>query len=137
MKTDMPKPQTIVRSWHLIDLKDQVLGRVSSKIASLLMGKHKPYFAPHMDCGDYVIVTNAAEIAVTGKKASLKKYYSHSNFPGGFKEITFDKLMDKDPKRVITHAVKGMLPNNKLLKERMKRLKVFTDTNHPYADKLK
>jgi large subunit ribosomal protein L13 len=136
MKTVMPKTETIERAWHLIDLKGEVLGRVSSKIASLLLGKKKPYFAPHMDCGDYVIVTNAAEISVTGKKASLKKYYSHSNYPGGFKEIIFDKLMEKDPKRIITHAVKGMLPNNKLLKDRMKRLKIFVDANHPYADKL-
>lgn len=137
MKTDMPTPKKIERSWHLIDLQDKVLGRVSSEIASILMGKHKANFAPHIDCGDYVVVTNAGKIKVLGNKVKLKKYYSHSNYPGGFKEITFDKQMDKNPSLVITHAVKGMLPNNKLLKNRMKRLKIFIDDNHPYADKLK
>jgi len=132
----MPSTKTIERKWHLIDLEDQVLGRISSRIATLLMGKNKADFAPHMDCGDYVIVTNVNKIKVLGNKAKLKKYYSHSNFPGGFKEITFDKQMEKNPAAVITHAVKGMLPNNKLLKGRMKRLKIFTDANHPYADKL-
>ncbi|PIP53338.1 50S ribosomal protein L13 [Candidatus Beckwithbacteria bacterium CG23_combo_of_CG06-09_8_20_14_all_34_8] len=137
MKTDMPTPKTIKRVWHLIDLQDQVLGRVSSKIASIIMGKHKAYFAPHIDCGDYVIVTNAAGIKLTGKKAGLKTYYSHSNYPSGFKTITFDKQLTKNPSQIITHAVKGMLPNNKLLKSRMKRLKIFVDGNHPYSDKLK
>ena len=133
----MPTPKKIERSWHLIDLQDKVLGRVSSEIASILMGKHKAYFAPHIDCGDYVVLTNASGIKLTGKKAGIKTYYSHSNYPSGFKTITFDKQMEKNPCLVITHAVKGMLPDNKLLKNRMKRLKIFVDANHPYADKLK
>ena len=135
-KTVMPSTKTTERKWHLIDLQDQVLGRISSKVASLLMGKNKANFAAHFDCGDYVVVTNASKVKLLGNKAKLKKYYSHSNYPGGFKEITFEKQMEKNPSLVITHAIKGMLPNNKLLKGRMKRLKIFLDSNLPYDDKF-
>lgn len=137
MKTKATKTSEIKRSWHLIDAKDQVLGRLSTKIASLLMGKDKPYFVNYLDCGDYIVVTNATKVKVTGQKAKQKMYYRHSGYPGGFREISFAKQKKKDPRKIIRHAVAGMLPKNKLRDRRLARLKIFVDDKHLYQDKFK
>ncbi|MGB9706453.1 MAG: 50S ribosomal protein L13 [Microgenomates group bacterium] len=137
MRTKSTKKSEIKRTWHLVDAKDKILGRLATQVANLLMGKNKPYFVPHLDCGDYVVVINASQVKVSGKKAKEKKYYRHSGYPGGFKEITFSQQMAKDPRKIIWHAVAGMLPKNKLRDKRLTRLKIFVDENHPYQDKLK
>jgi large subunit ribosomal protein L13 len=130
------KKSDIKRQWHLIDAADKTLGRMATEIAGLLIGKHKVNLVKHLDCGDYVVVTNAKQVSISGRKAKQKIYYSHSNYPGGFKEITFEKLMAKDPRKIIVHAVKGMLPKNSLQARFLKRLRVYIDNQHPYADKL-
>lgn len=137
MKTKVTKKSEIKRAWYLVDAKNEVLGRLANKIASLLMGKNKPYFTGNLDCGDYVVIVNAEKIEVTGKKSEQKKYYRHSGYPGGFRTTTFSEQMKKDPRKVITHAVSGMLPKNKLRDERLKRLKLFIGDKHPYVDKIK
>jgi large subunit ribosomal protein L13 len=136
MTTYQQKPAEVKRNWHVIDAKGKVLGEISTKAATLLLGKHKPTYTPHVDGGDYVVVINAKEVAVTGKKSTDKMYYSHSGIPGGFKAISFDKLMEKDPRKIIVHAIKGMLPKNKLQDRRMTRLKVFVGSEHTYTDKF-
>jgi len=118
------------RDWFLIDAKGVVLGRMASFIANLLMGKYKPDYAPHIDKGAGVIVINAKHIKVTGRKLKQKKYFRYSGYPGGIKEITMEKLLAKKPEEVIKHAVRGMLPKNKLRDDRIKRLKVYPDENH-------
>ena len=134
-KTYSLKAKEIKRDWHLIDAEGQVLGRLASKVAGFMQGKQKPYFTPHLDCGDYVVITNARKVEVTGRKKKGKTYYRHSGYPGGLKETTFEKQMEKDPRKVIRHAVSGMLPKNKLRSRRLARLKVFTDEKHTYQDK--
>lgn len=136
-KTKATKVSEIKRDWHLVDAKDQILGRLATQIAPLLMGKNKPSFVHYLDCGDYVVVTNASQVKVTGRKAAQKMYYRHSGYPGGFREISFEKQMEKDPRKVIRHAVKGMLPKNKLQDKRLKRLKIFAGEKQPYQDKIK
>ena len=136
MKTTVTKKNTIKRHWHLVDLKNQTLGRVSTQIAEKLIGKHKPYFTPNLDCGDYVVVVNASHVEVTGKKRTDKLYRHHTGYPGGFREYTFEQVQSKDPRKIINHSIKGMLPKNKLRDKRMKRLKVFIDANHPYQDQI-
>ncbi len=137
-KTTKPTKQSdIKREWHLINLKDQVLGRVSTEIAKLLMGKRKPYFARNMDCGDYVIAVNASTVKVTGKKEEQKTYYRYSGYPGGLKKETLEKLRKRKPEDVIIHAVKGMLPQNKLRDRMLGRLYIYKGEEHPYGDKLK
>lgn len=131
------KATHIKRSWHHIDVKGKVLGRIASEIAQLLIGKNKPYFVSHLDCGDYVLVTNAKDIVVTGRKETQKKYYRHSGYPGGFKAESLDKLRQRKPQDIIVHAVKGMLPQNKLRERMLGRLFVFATEEHPYGDKLK
>lgn len=115
----------IKREKYVINASDQVLGRLASKVSTLLRGKHKPDFVPYLDMGDFVTVTNAAKVKITGKKAIQKKYIRHSGFPGGLSSETFDKLMEKDPPKIIKHAVWGMLPKNKLGKASFKKLAVF------------
>lgn len=137
MKTTVTSKSQIKRSWHLIDLDNQILGRKASEIAELLIGKHKIYFTRGIDCGDYVVVLNSEKVAVTGRKYDQKMYRRHSGYPGGFRELSFKQQMEKDPRQIIITAVKNMLPKNKLRAQRLKRLKVFTGVNHPYADKLK
>lgn len=134
MKTISEK--NIKREWHLINVKDEVLGRVSTKIANLLMGKGKPYFVKNLDCGDYVIVINAKDVKVTGKKELLKKYYRYSGYPGGFKAETLLDLRNRKPQEIIRHAVSGMLPQNKLKSRMLKRLLVFAGQDHPYGEKV-
>lgn len=135
--TQSTKAADIKRTWHLIDMKDVILGRASSKIAQLLMGKGKPYFVRTLDCGDYVVVINAKEVKLTGKKEEQKKYYSHSGYPGGFKVATLKEKRAEKPQDVIAHAVSGMLPQNKLRASMLKRLFVFADATHKYEDKFK
>ena len=129
-KTYSAKPTDVERRWIIIDASDAPLGRISTVIATYLTGKNKPSYTAHIDCGDIVIVTNAANLVVTGNKLLAKKYYRYSGFPGGMKETTLSAQLEKDPTVVIKAAVKGMLPKNKLANERMKRLRVFVDENH-------
>ena len=133
MKTYYAKPNEVQREWLLIDATDQVLGRVASKAAHLLKGKHKPQYTPHVDTGDFVIIINADKIRVTGKKATDKVYYHHTGYPGGLKSETFQEAMEKHPERVIEHAVKGMLPKNTLGRAMGKKLKVYAGPEHPHA----
>lgn len=126
----------IKRTWYLFDLKGQILGRAASVMAYKLIGKNKTYYSPHLDCGDYVVAINASRIKVTGKKVKNKVYAKHSNYPGGFREITLAQQLAKDPRQVIIAAVKGMLPVNKLRADRLARLKVFIGDQHPYQDKM-
>ncbi|KAJ1667298.1 54S ribosomal protein L23, mitochondrial [Coemansia sp. RSA 1646] len=124
------------RVWHLVDVRGQVLGRIGSQIAQTLMGKHKPIYDPSSDCGDYVVVINAKHIAVSGRKREQKQYWSHSQYPGGLKQITMERLQEKNPEKVIEKAVSGMLPKNRLRKVRLARLLVFPDAEHPYAGNI-
>lgn len=134
-KTKLLKASEIKRDWHLIDAKGKILGRLSSWIAKILMGKNKSDYTPHLDSGDYVVVINAAKVEVSGRKRKQKLYRRHSGYPGGFREITFEKQMERDPRKIIHKAVSGMLPDNKLKDRRLARLKIFVDENHPYKDK--
>ncbi len=136
MKTTTLKPQDIKRTWHLIDLDGQILGRAAVKIATLLMGKGKALNGSHLDQGDYVVAINSDKIKVTGKKLTDKIYYSHSGFPGGLKEISLEQLMAKDSRKVIEKAIKGMLPKDKHQQTRQRRLKIFIDDKHPYSQEL-
>lgn len=135
--TQPTKISQITRDWHLIDMRGKTLGRVATEIAQLLTGKRKPYFVRNLDCGDYVVVVNAKEIGVTGKKEDNKVYYRHSGYPGGFKAETLRDLRGRRPEEVIRHAVRGMLPQNRLRDQMMKRLFVFAGEEHSYADKFK
>ena len=123
-KTYQPKAKEVKREKHLIDAKGKILGRMASEIAKILMGKNKATYSPHMDNGDCVVVINASEIKVTGNKATQKVYRSHSGYPGGFKEVSFEKMMAKHPERVVEKAIYGMLPDNRLRQNRMNRLEV-------------
>jgi len=136
-RTKTTKAKDIRREWHFLDAKGEILGRLAVKIASLLMGKNKPYFVDYLDCGDYVVIINAKKIKVSGDKFKNKLYRRHSGYPGGFRELTFEQLMQRDPRKIIQQAVKGMLPKNKLRDKRMSRLKIFVDEKHIYEDKLK
>jgi len=137
MKTYQPKAKDIKRSWHLIDAKGKVLGRLATDAAKLLMGKQKVIYAPHLDMGDYVVVINAKDIVLTGAKMASKVYQSHSGFPGGFKEVKVQKVMDEMPTRIIEKAIYGMIPTNRLTAKRMARLKVFAGEKHPYELKFR
>lgn len=133
MKTYSAKPTDVQRQWYVVDASEAPLGRLATQIAKLLMGKDKPQFTKHIDCGDYVVVINAAETVVTGDKLSKKIYYHHSGHPGGIKDATLAEKMAKDPTFAIYNAVRGMLPVNKLRDERLKRLKVYAGSSHEHA----
>ena len=135
--TQPTKIADVKREWHLVDSKDQTLGRTAVVIAHLLMGKKKPYFVRNLDCGDYVVVVNAKEIAVTGKKEEQKTYYRHSMYPGGLRGETLKDLRVRKPEDIIIHAVKGMIPQNKLRDRLLKRLRIFPGAEHKYQDKFK
>lgn len=135
--TQSTKISEIVRVWHLVDMKGQVLGRGATKIALLLSGKSKPKFVRNLDCGDYVVVTNARELVVTGKKESEKLYGNYSGFPGGLKQKPLWKLRAEKPGELIRRAVMGMLPKNKLRDRLITRLYVYADEKHPYGEKIK
>ncbi len=132
MKTFSIKKENVIRDWWIIDAKDKTLGRLASRIAIILRGKHKPEFTPHIDNGDFVIVINADKVRLTGKKVEQKLYRHHSGYPGGLKEIPLSKKMKKDPEGVIIHAVSGMLPKNKLGRKMIKKLKVYPGENYPH-----
>lgn len=126
----------IKRDWHLVDVKGKILGRTATELARLLMGKGKPYFAKNLDCGDYVVVINAKEVAVSGKKETDKVYTRYSGYPSGLKKITVKELRERKPEEIIRHAVSGMLPKNKLRASMLKRLYVFRGNEHKYEDKF-
>ncbi len=137
MKTYSTRASEIKREWHIFDASEQILGKLATQVAGLLMGKHKPIFCRHLDVGDYVVVINAEKIRVTGNKAKQKMYYRHSGYPGGLKSISLEKMMQTHPTRVIEHAVKGMLPHNRLEAGMMKRLRVLAGDAHPYQGQIK
>ncbi len=132
MKTFNLKSTEVVRDWVVFDASDKVLGRFATKIADKLRGKDKPTFTPHVDGGDFVVVINADKVKVTGNKAEQKKYYKHSLYPGGLKEKSYKELLESSPERIIENAVKGMLPKNKLGKSIIKKLKVYSGSEHPH-----
>ncbi len=133
MKTFSPTPETIDHKWYIVDASDQVLGRLASQIAHHLRGKHKPEFAPHMDNGDFVVVVNCEKLKFTGDKLNKKKYYRHSGYVGGLKETTLEKMMEKKPEEVLMHAVRGMLPRNPMGRACLRKLKIYTGSEHPHA----
>ena len=132
MKTFLPQVDTIERRWHVVDASDQVLGRVASRVASILMGKENPIYTDFLETGDFVVVVNAAKVRLTGKKLDQKMYRSHSGYPGGLKEISARDLLAKHPDRLMEFAVKGMLPKNKLGDKLIKKLKVYAGGEHPH-----
>jgi large subunit ribosomal protein L13 len=136
MKTYSTKAGDIKRQWHVIDAAGETLGKVAVRVAGLLMGKHKAYFARNLDTGDYVIVINAAKIKVTGNKMKDKFYYRHSMYPGGLKTTSLEEMLNTHPERVIEHAVKGMLPHNTLGSAMLKKLKVYSDDKHPHQAQI-
>ena len=133
MRTYSPKPGEIERHWHVIDASDVVLGRLATHAATLLRGKHKPTFAPHVDTGDFVIVVNAAKVALTGNKRATKFAYRHSGYPGGLKATSYEELLTKNPARAVELAVKGMLPKNSLGRQMLRKLKVYAGPEHPHT----
>ena len=137
MKTYTARPADFERNWHIIDATDKTLGRMSSQIARLLMGKHKPIYTPSQDTGDFVVVVNASKVRVTGNKTKQKMYYRHSGYPGGLKSVTLEKMMQTDPTRVVKHAINGMLPHTRLGAVMRKRLRVFNGEEHPHQAQLK
>ena len=131
-KTYSAKPSEVTRKWYVIDASEAPLGRVAARVATLLTGKEKPMFTSHIDCGDFVVIINAKDTVVTGKKATDKIYYRHSGFPGGIKQRTFNEQMEKDATHAIFHAVRGMLPVNKLRDDRLARLKIYEGPDHKH-----
>lgn len=133
MKTISANPATVKRDWFVVDAAEKTLGRLSVEIASRLRGKHKPEYTPHVDTGDYIVVINAEKVQVTGNKAKGKIYYSHSEFPGGLKSTSFEKLVAEHPERPIRLAVKGMLPRGPLGRAMLRKLKIYEGAEHPHA----
>ena len=133
MPTYTPKAGDTTRSWYVIDATDVVLGRLASQTATLLRGKHKPTFTPHMDMGDFVIIINAEKVALTGAKLEKKKAYRHSGFPGGLKSVSYAELLEKNPVRAVEKAIRGMLPKNSLGRQQLSKLKVYVGAEHPHA----
>ena len=133
MKTYSAKAESVERDWYIVDAADKTLGRLATEVASRLRGKHKPESTPHVDTGDYIVIINAEKVTVTGNKATKKIYYSHTGYPGGIKDITFEKLMEKAPERALQSAVKGMLPKGPLGREMFRKLKIYVGSEHPHA----
>jgi large subunit ribosomal protein L13 len=133
IKTYSPKPTELSHDWYILDAEGQTLGRLATVVATYLLGKHKPQYSPHLDCGDNIVIINAAKIAVTGNKLEAKKYYRHSGHPGGIKETSLAELMARNPTQVLEKAISGMLPKNRLLDDRMYRLRVYATDEHPHA----
>lgn len=132
MKTYVPKLGEIEKKWYVIDAEDQVVGRVAVEAAKLLRGKHKPSYTPFLDCGDHVVIVNAAKARLTGNKADQKKYYRHSGYPGGIREISFRQMMEKHPERVLELAIAGMLPHNRLGRKMGTNFRVYAGPDHPH-----
>ena len=133
MKTFTPKPSDIKRKWYVVDARNEILGRLASKVAHILRGKHKPIFAPHVDVGDHVIIINAKKIRVTGRKAQQKRYTRYSGYPGGLKETVYEKMLEKHPEKILEHAIRGMLPKNRLGRKMFKKLKVYAGDQHHHS----
>ncbi len=132
MRTYNPKPGDITRQWHVIDANDVVLGRLASQCARLLRGKHKPYYAAHIDTGDFVVVINAAKVVMTGNKAQQSTVYSHSGFPGGLRKTSYADVLATRPERIVEKAIKGMLPHNTLGRQMVSKLKIYAGPTHPH-----
>ena len=132
MKTYMPKPKDVQRSWYVVDAQGAVLGRLASEIASILRGKHKPTYAPHVDVGDHVVVVNAAKVRLTGEKEGKKVYYRHSQYPGGLREIPYQQMAERRPERLVEQAVRGMLPKTRLGRQMLRKLSVYPGPDHPH-----
>jgi large subunit ribosomal protein L13 len=132
VKTISARAQDVQRDWYVVDAQGLTLGRLATRIATILRGKHKPIYTPHVDCGDYVIVINAEQIHTTGQKQTQKIYYRHSNYPGGLKEISLRDQLQKFPNRVLEAAVRGMLPRNRLGRQMFRKLKVYAGPSHPH-----
>jgi large subunit ribosomal protein L13 len=133
MKTFSAKPQEVQRKWRLIDAEGQVLGRLATAIADILRGKDKPIFTPHVDAGDFVVVINAEKVVVTGRKAQQKEYQRYSGYPGGLRRIPYKRMLETHPERIIEHAVRGMIPHNRLGREIITKLKVYAGPEHPHG----
>ena len=133
MRTYTPKPGDIQRNWYVIDATDVVLGRLASHVATLLRGKHKPTFAPHVDGGDFVVVINADKVALTGNKREQKLAYNHSGYPGGLRAVAYSDLLENNPERAVEKAVRGMLPKSTLGRQQLGKLKVYRGSEHPHA----
>jgi large subunit ribosomal protein L13 len=136
MKTYSIKSGEIEREWHVVDASGKTLGRLASEVAVVLLGKNKPTFSNHINVGDYVVVVNAAKVKVTGNKDKQKMYYSHSNYPGGLRTVSYSDMLEKNPEKIITFAVKGMIPRNRLGRQIMSRLKVYAGDEHPHQAQM-
>jgi large subunit ribosomal protein L13 len=132
VRTYSPKSGDVQRQWHVIDATDVVLGRLASHTATLLRGKHKPIYAPHVDTGDFVVIVNADKVALTGNKREQKRAYRHSGYPGGLRAVAYSELLEKDPRKAVEKAVKGMLPHNSLGRQMLRKLKVYAGPEHPH-----
>jgi large subunit ribosomal protein L13 len=133
MKSYVARPRMVERKWHLIDADGQTLGRLATEIARLLRGKNKPQYTPHVDTGDFVVVVNAEKVVVTGKKAEQKVYYRHTGYPGGLKETSYEVMLERKPAEVLRRAVRGMMPKTRLGRQQLKKLKIYTGSEHPHA----
>jgi large subunit ribosomal protein L13 len=133
VRTYSPKAGDVTRQWHVIDATDVVLGRLASQTATLLRGKHKPTYAPHVDGGDFVVIINADKVALTGNKREQKLAYSHSGFPGGLSSTSYTRLLEENPRKAVEKAVRGMIPHTKLGRQVIKKLKVYSGSEHPHA----
>ena len=133
MPTYSPRPADIERRWYVVDATDVVLGRLATRVATVLRGKHKPMFAPHMDTGDHVIIVNAAKVRLTGAKGEQSMYHRHSGYPGGLKSISFGKLLEEKPERLVENAIRGMLPKNTIGRQSLRKLKVYAGPDHPHT----
>ncbi|HEY6674586.1 MAG TPA: 50S ribosomal protein L13 [Rubrobacteraceae bacterium] len=133
MKSYMARPLEVERKWYVVDAEGQTLGRLATEIATMLRGKNKPQYTPHVDTGDFVVVVNAEKVAVTGRKAEQKVYRRHSGYPGGLKETSYEQLMERRPTEILRRAVKGMMPKNRLARQQLRKLKIYAGPEHPHA----
>ena len=133
METTSIRAEEITRDWYIVDADNQILGRLASRVAQILRGKNKPYFTPHMDMGDFVVIINAEKVKVTGNKEADKTYFRHSGYPGGITEVNLKEVRNKHPEKIITNAVKGMLPHNRLGRKLLKHLKIYATEVHPHT----
>jgi large subunit ribosomal protein L13 len=133
MKSYMARPLEVERKWYVVDAEGQTLGRLATEIATVLRGKNKPQYTPHVDTGDFVVVVNAEKVAVTGRKAEQKVYRRHSGYPGGLKETSYEQMMERRPTEILRRAVKGMMPKNRLARQQLRKLKIYAGPEHPHA----
>jgi large subunit ribosomal protein L13 len=136
MRTLSAKPEEVQRKWYVVSADGETLGRLATRVAIVLRGKHKPLFSPHVDCGDNVIITDVEKVVLTGRKMDQKMYYSHSGYPGGLKEANARRMMEKHPEKVILHAIRGMLPHTRLGRAMIRKLKVYVGANHPHEAQM-